>query len=156
MDRYNNDTTFRNVPDRVKISFRRNLYELMQKNNVDSCKLAKSVGVHVSDVTNWLNGSIPTLEQLGSLSALFNVSVGELLKVVRSMNGDNNEPKKKKLSERLTDFLDWILFDNDVSSSVIYWMMDHEILVTFVSSIIGSLIGVWLAFCVLIPLIVQR
>lgn len=156
MDRYNNDTTFRNVPDRVKISFRRNLYELMQKNNVDSCKLAKLVGVHVSDVTNWLNGSIPTLEQLRSLSALFNVSVGELLKVVRAMNGDNNKPKKKKLSERLTDFLDWILFDNDVSSSVIYWMMDHEILVTFVSSIIGSLIGVWLTFCVLIPLIVQR
>ena len=156
MDSYNNDTTFRNVPDRVKISFRRNLYELMQKNNVDSCKLAKLVGVHVSDVTNWLNGSIPTLEQLRSLSALFNVSVGELLKVVRAMNGDNNKPKKKKLSERLTDFLDWILFDNDVSSSVIYWMMDHEILVTFVSSIIGSLIGVWLTFCVLIPLIVQR
>lgn len=134
-------------------AFSCNVRRLMSDKHISSCKLAKSVGVHVSDVTNWLNGSIPTLEQLRSLSALFNVSVGELLKVVRSMNGDNNEPKKKKLSERLTDFLEWILFDNDVSSSVIYWMMDHEILVMFVSSIIGSLIGVWLTFCVLIPLI---
>lgn len=69
------------------------------------------------------------------------------------MDRYNKEPPRKKFSDRVTDFVDWILFDNEITSSVIDWMMDHEILVTFVSSIIGSLIGVWLAFCVLIPLI---
>lgn len=62
------------------MGFKLNLYELMQKNDVNSYKLAKSVGVHVSTVTNWLNGSNPKLEHLCSVSAFFNVPVDELLK----------------------------------------------------------------------------
>lgn len=62
------------------MGFQANLYGLMQKNNVNSYKLAKSVGVHVSTVTNWLNGSNPKLEHLRSLSAFFDVSTDELLK----------------------------------------------------------------------------
>ena len=62
------------------MGFKENLYELMQKKNINSYKLAKSVGVHVSTVTNWLNGSNPTLEHLRSLSLFFDVPVGDLLK----------------------------------------------------------------------------
>ena len=63
-----------------KMGFSNNLYELMQKNDVNSYKLAKAVGVHISTVTNWLNGSNPKLGHLSSLSAFFRVPIDELLK----------------------------------------------------------------------------
>ena len=62
------------------MGFKANLYGLMQKNNVNSYKLAKSVGVHVSPVTNWLNGSNPKIEHLRSLSVFFGIPVAEILK----------------------------------------------------------------------------
>lgn len=62
------------------MGFKANLYGLMQKNNVNSYKLAKSVGVHVSTVTNWLNGSNPKIEHLRSLSVFFGIPVDEILK----------------------------------------------------------------------------
>ena len=60
------------------MGFKENLYELMQKKNINSYKLAKSVGVHVSTVTNWLNGSNPRLEHLRSLSLFCGIPVGDL------------------------------------------------------------------------------
>lgn len=62
------------------MGFSNNLYELMQKNDVNSYKLAKAVGVHISTVTNGLNGSNPKLGHLSSLSAFFRVPIDELLK----------------------------------------------------------------------------
>lgn len=57
-----------------------NLRRLMDDKRVSSCKLAKSVGVHVSTVTNWLSGSNPRLDHLRSLSLFFDIPVGDLLK----------------------------------------------------------------------------
>ena len=61
-------------------AFSCNLRRLIAEKRISSCKLAKSVGVHVSTVTNWLNGSNPRLEHLRSLSLFFDVPVGDLLK----------------------------------------------------------------------------
>lgn len=61
-------------------AFSCNVRRLMSDKHISSCKLAKSVGVHVSTVTNWINGSNPKLEHLCSVSAFFNVPVDELLK----------------------------------------------------------------------------
>ncbi len=36
------------------------------------------------------------------------------------------------------------------------WLFAHDLLVSIVSSIIGSIFGVWLAFKFVIPLITQR
>lgn len=36
------------------------------------------------------------------------------------------------------------------------WLFAHDLLVSIVSSIIGSVFGVWLAFEFVIPLITQR
>ena len=62
------------------MAFSKNLCELMKKNDVSSYKLAKSVGVHVSTVTNWINGSNPKLEHIVSVSNFFGVGTDDLLK----------------------------------------------------------------------------
>ena len=53
---------------------------------------------------------------------------------------------RNRFLEKLADIL-WDVTDR---------MMEHEILVQVVSSIIGSLLGVWLTWFILMPLIVRR
>ena len=62
------------------MGFSNKLLKKNKKNDVNSYKLAKTVGVHISTVTNWLNGSNPKLGHLSSLSAFFRVPIDELLK----------------------------------------------------------------------------
>lgn len=68
------------------------------------------------------------------------------------------EGMRDRLKRRVSDF--W--FDLDCLIDVVFdWMMSHDLLVRIVSSIIGSLLGIWLVWGVLAPylltpLIVQR
>ena len=61
------------------MAYSQNLRELMEKNKVSSYKLARSVGVHTSTVTNWLNGKMPSLDHLQSVAKFFGVTVNDLI-----------------------------------------------------------------------------
>ena len=56
-----------------------NLCELMQSRCIGSYKLAKEVGVHVSTVTNWKDGSSPKIEHVKKVADYFGVTVDSLL-----------------------------------------------------------------------------
>lgn len=62
------------------VGFSQNLAILMKERGISSYKLAKGVGVHISTVTNWLNGSSPKVDSLQHLSQYFKVSVDKLIK----------------------------------------------------------------------------
>jgi len=59
--------------------FSENLCMLMKQNHLSSYKLAKTIGVHVSTITNWKNGSMPVAKHLQLLSDCFGVPINQLL-----------------------------------------------------------------------------
>ena len=61
------------------MSYATNLCDLMQSRGISSYTLAKEVGVHVSTVTNWKDGSNPTIEHVKKVADYFGVTVDELL-----------------------------------------------------------------------------
>ena len=56
-----------------------NLCELMNRQGVSSCKLAKGIGVHTTTITNWKGGTAPTVEHLKLVADYFGVTVDALL-----------------------------------------------------------------------------
>lgn len=65
------------------MAYAKNLCDLMQKTGTSSCKLAKSVGVHVSTVTNWKDGGNPKLDHIVRVADYFGVTVDDLLREAR-------------------------------------------------------------------------
>lgn len=61
------------------MSYATNLCDLMQSRGISPYKLAKEVGVHVSTVTNWKDGSNPKIEHVKKVADYFGVTVDELL-----------------------------------------------------------------------------
>lgn len=57
----------------------------------------------------------------------------------------------KKFLEALDDWFAWNVIDPAFD-----FLMAHEFAVRIVSSIFGTVLGVWLSWFVLMPLIVQR
>ena len=60
-------------------AFSCNVRRLMSDKHISSCKLAKSVGVHISTVTNWRDGANPKIEHLKLVADYFGVTVDSLL-----------------------------------------------------------------------------
>ncbi|MFQ7478404.1 MAG: helix-turn-helix domain-containing protein, partial [Streptococcus sp.] len=56
------------------MSYATNLCDLMQSRGISSYKLAKEVGVHVSTVTNWKDGSNPKIEHVKKVADYFGVT----------------------------------------------------------------------------------
>lgn len=74
------------------MGFSKNLCNLMQKREVSSYKLAKSIGVHVSTVSNWREGKSPLVEHVKRVADYFEVSIDELL----SADSENNEEERSE------------------------------------------------------------
>lgn len=62
------------------MSFSQNLYNLMQNKKTSSYKLARNIDVHVSTVTNWLNGATPRMDHMKAVATYFDVTIDSLLK----------------------------------------------------------------------------
>ena len=61
------------------MGFSTNLCKLMEDRKVSSYKLAKSIGVHTSTITNWREGTSPKVEHLKLAADYFGVTVDDLL-----------------------------------------------------------------------------
>lgn len=61
------------------MGFSTNLCKLMEANNINSYKLAKGIGVHISTVTNWKDGANPKVEHLKRVADFFGVTTDALL-----------------------------------------------------------------------------
>lgn len=61
------------------MGFSDNLCNLLNERHMSRYRLAKTLGVHVSTVTNWLNGATPKIDVLQKLAQEFNVSLEQLL-----------------------------------------------------------------------------
>ena len=62
------------------MGFTKNLCKLIEKEDISSYKLAKGIGVRITTITNWKNGTEPSIENLKLVADYFNVTVDELLK----------------------------------------------------------------------------
>lgn len=60
------------------MGFTENLCELMKVKGVSSYKMATSVGVHISTVTNWREGSSPKKDHILPIAKALGVSVDDL------------------------------------------------------------------------------
>ena len=58
--------------------------------------------------------------------------------------------------KQLMQEIEFVLKRNQAVDIIWDWLFAHDLLVSIVSSIIGSVFGVWLAFEFVIPLITQR
>jgi len=57
---------------------KKNLNEFLKKNKISISELAKETGVPKSNISKWLSGSTPNLEQLDKVAQFFNLSIEEL------------------------------------------------------------------------------
>ena len=73
------------------MDFAQRLAFLLERDKVSRGKLARTVEVHTSTVTNWLSGMEPKLEKLVRVASFFNVPVAYL-------TGDTDDPSDKSLT----------------------------------------------------------
>lgn len=62
----------------IIVNISKRLQELLEKTSTSRSKLARSIGVHTTTITNWLDGKEPKLENVTDLARFFNVTTDYL------------------------------------------------------------------------------